>query len=164
MCDHQIHVAVLAFPFASHPLILLNLVKKLGISEPNMKFSFFNTEKSNQMLFSKVKIDGYDIKSFNVGDGIPNGYVFSGNPLEIIDFFVRATPGNFRIGLEECVEATGMKINCLLTDAFLWFSGDFADEMGIPWVSFWTSGPCSLSIHMYSDTILEALVSKGKNL
>lgn len=98
--------------------------------------------------------NGYDnVRSYNIDDGVPEGHVFSGNPVEVIELFIKATPLNFRKRLEEVVEETGLKVTCLLTDAFLGFSADMAEEMGIPWVAFWTAGPTALSLHMHSDLI-----------
>ncbi|KAL3535340.1 hypothetical protein ACH5RR_003801 [Cinchona calisaya] len=157
------HVAALAFPFASHPNVLLHLVQKLAAAAPNVTFSFFNTTISNQKLFSTIKLHGgyENIKSYDVHDGAPEGYVFSGNPLDPINYFIKATPDNFKKRLEEVVDETGLKISCLLTDAFLGFSAEIAKELGIPWVPFWTAGPHSLSAHLYTDAILKALASAG---
>ncbi|KAF7119658.1 hypothetical protein RHSIM_Rhsim13G0202800 [Rhododendron simsii] len=71
--------------------------------------------------------------------------VFSGNPWEAVELFLRAMPENFENGL---VTDTGAKITCLLTDTFFWFAANMAAEMGVPWVAFWTAAPCSLSAHM----------------
>lgn len=78
-----------------------------------------------------------------------------------IELFLKVTPGNFKKSMEEMVRETGLKINCLLTDAFLWFGGEIGEEMGIPWISFWTGAPHSLSAHMYTDAIVEASGSGG---
>lgn len=158
------HVGVLAFPFASHPSVLLHLVQRLASAAPNVTFSFLNTAISNQKLFSKEKLNGYDnIKSYDVHDGAPEGHVFSGHPLEPIDLFIKATPDNFKKRLDEVVDETGVKISCLLTDAFLGFSAEIAEDLGIPWLPFWTAGPRSFSAHLYTDKIIKALGSAGKN-
>ncbi|CAI9098570.1 OLC1v1035240C1 [Oldenlandia corymbosa var. corymbosa] len=157
------HVAVLAFPFASHPSVLLHLVEKLAPASPNVKFSFFSTNVSNQKLCSRFKLlQGHNnFKSYDVDDGTPEGCVFTGNPLEPIGFFLDATPDNFKKRIAEVEEETGLKISCLLVDAFLGFSADFAHELGIPWLAFWTAGPRSLSVHIYTDEINRALASAG---
>lgn len=152
------HVAVLAFPFGTHATPLLTLVRRLSASAPNLKFSFINTSKSNQKVFSKIKPNDYqNIKPFNVDDGVPEGHVFSGDPLEAVELFLRAMPENFKNGLEGAVAETGAKITCLLTDAFFWFGADMAAEMGVPWVAFWTAAPCSISVHMYTDVVRSTL-------
>ncbi|KAL2502172.1 UDP-glycosyltransferase 78D2 [Forsythia ovata] len=161
--EKKAHVAVFPFPFGSHPTALLHLVQRLAAAAPAVQFSYFNTTNSNQKVFSKMNLNGYDnIRSYNIDDGVPEGHVFSGNPVEAIELFIKATPLNFRKRLEELVEATGLKVTCLLTDAFLGFSADIAEEMGIPWVAFWTAGPTALSLHMYFDLIHRNLGLTGR--
>ncbi|XP_027174029.1 anthocyanidin 3-O-glucosyltransferase 2-like [Coffea eugenioides] len=157
------HVAALTFPFASHPSVLLHLVQRLAAAAPSVTFSFFNTTVSNQKLFSRIKLHGWDnVKAYDIYDGAPEGYIFSGNPLEPINNFINATPGIFKKRIAEVVDETGLKITCLLTDAFLGFSVDIAEELGVPWVPFWTAGPHSLSAHLSTDAILRTLASAGK--
>lgn len=155
------HVAVLAFPFGTHATPLLTLVRHISATAPNLKFSFLNTSKSNQKIFSKIKPDdNQNIKPHNVYDGIPKGHVFSGHPLEAVELFLRAMLESFKNGLEEAAADTGAKITCLLTDALFWFAGNMAADMGVPWVAFWTAAPCSVSVHMYTDVIRSTL--KGR--
>nr|WIF29798.1 UGT6 [Chrysanthemum indicum] len=148
------HVAVFAFPFASHPSLLLTLARKLASAAPNVVFSFFNTETSNKALFSDQLV--YEnILPYNVWDGIPKDYVFQGNPVEEINLFLAEAEEEFRRVLKVAEVDIGLKVSCLVVDAFLWFSGDVADEMNIPWVAFWTAGASSLSAHFYTDLIRE---------
>ncbi|PIN01048.1 UDP-glucuronosyl and UDP-glucosyl transferase [Handroanthus impetiginosus] len=156
------HVVAFAFPFGSHPTPLLHLVQRLAAAAPTVHFSYFNTKKSNHNVFSKANLHVYDnIKAYDVEDGLPEGHAFSGNPLEEIEFFIGATPENFRRRLDEIVEETGLKATCLLTDAFLSFSSEMAAEMGIPWVAVWTAGPTAVSIHSYTDLIHGRLGQTG---
>nr|BEP30491.1 flavonoid 3-O-glucosyltransferase-like protein [Dahlia pinnata] len=147
------HVAVFTFPFSSHPALLLTLTRRLATAAPTTIFSFFNTEKSNRALFSELKCN--NILRYDVSDGIPEDYVFMGKPQEDINLFLAVAEEEFRKGVCAAEIDTGLKINCLVVDAFLWFSSDMADEMNIPWVSFWTAGACSLSAHFYTDLIRE---------
>uniref|UniRef100_A0A5B7BAS6 Glycosyltransferase n=1 Tax=Davidia involucrata TaxID=16924 RepID=A0A5B7BAS6_DAVIN len=153
------HIGVLAFPFGTHAAPLLTLVRRLAAAAPDLRFSFFSTEKSNASIFWRRNGDRFfdNIKPYNVWDGLPEGYVFSGNVIELVEFWLKATPDNVKKGIAEAVAHTGVRISCLLTDAFLWFAGGLADEMGIPWVQFWTSGAFSLSVHMYTDVIRSTL-------
>ncbi|XP_073296934.1 anthocyanidin 3-O-glucosyltransferase UFGT-like [Primulina huaijiensis] len=156
------HVAAFAFPFGSHPTTLLHLVKQLAAASPQVQFSYFNTKSSNQKVSSKVDsthAHESNIKIYDVDDGVPQGHVFSGNPIELIEFFVKATPGNFRKRLEEVETEMGMKATCLLTDAFLWFSVEMAEEKGIPWLAYWAAGPSSISLHLYIDVLRAKLGS-----
>ncbi|KAM1172654.1 hypothetical protein ACFX2I_022727 [Malus domestica] len=156
------HVAVLVFPFASHPSPLLLFVRMISAVAPDVKFSFFSLAKSNSSLFTKCNIKGFDnIKPYDVWDGLPESYVFSGNPLEPIDFFLKAAPGSFKKGIAEAEAEIGHKVGCLISDAFLWFACDMAEEMQIPWVPLWTSGQRPLFIHVANDVIKEKLGASG---
>ncbi|KAJ4847913.1 hypothetical protein Tsubulata_011747 [Turnera subulata] len=148
------HVAILAFPFGCHPIALFNLVEKLASAAPETHFSFHNTAKSNHSLFSasKAKIPD-NIEAYDVADGVPTNYVFSGNPIEWVELFLTATPENFNRSLDLAVAKTGKKINCLITDVFLSFSGSIAYDLSVPWIPVWIPLPHSLSAHIYTDMI-----------
>ncbi|GJZ61191.1 kaempferol 3-O-beta-D-galactosyltransferase-like protein [Tanacetum coccineum] len=147
------HVAVFTFPFASHPSVLLTLALKLASAATNVVFSFFSTEKSNKALFSELTCE--NILPYNVSEGIPKDYVFQGKPQEEINLFLAVAKEEFRRVLKVAEEDIGLKVSCLVVDAFLWFSGDMADEMNIPWVALWPAGAASLSAHFYTDLIRE---------
>ncbi|XP_011069886.1 anthocyanidin 3-O-glucosyltransferase-like [Sesamum indicum] len=154
----HLHIGVLAFPFGTHAAPLLALVRRLSASAPNTRFSFFNSTVSNSTLFSERVSDSYDnIRKYDVWDGTPEG--FSGSHFEAAGLFLNASQGNFEKAIGEAEEETGMKICCLVTDAFLWFGGDLAAKRGIPWVPFWTAASCSLSGHVYTDEILKVVRS-----
>ncbi|KAL3623876.1 hypothetical protein CASFOL_032692 [Castilleja foliolosa] len=160
----KLHVVAFAFPFGSHPTPLLHLVQRLASAAPGANFSYFNTAESNRKVLANANLQSYgNIKAYDVVDGAPEGHVFSGNPLEMIELFVKATPDNFRRRLEEVVAETGSKATCIITDAFLWFSADIAAELGIPWVAFWTAAPASVSLHLYTDVIREKLGQNAQN-
>ncbi|XP_076901537.1 kaempferol 3-O-beta-D-galactosyltransferase-like [Bidens hawaiensis] len=145
------HVGVFTFPFASHPALLLTLTRRLAAAAPTVVFSFFNTQKSNKVLFSELSCN--NILRYDVSDGVPEGYVFVGKPQEDINLFLAVAEEEFRKGVRAAEADTGLKVSCLVVDAFFWFSGDMAEEMSIPWVAFWTAGACSLSAHFYTDHI-----------
>ncbi|KAB1224440.1 Anthocyanidin 3-O-glucosyltransferase 2 [Morella rubra] len=151
------HVAVLAFPLGCHPWPLLNLACKLACAAPNVRFSFFNTPKSNSKLFSTSQAEPpQNLKAYDVADGVPEGHVFTpGNPVEELELFLNAAPESFRNGMDMAVAETGREISCLLTDAFLVFASEMALDMHAKWVPFWVPAPHSLSAHMYSDLIYE---------
>lgn len=145
------HVAVFAFPFSSHPPLLLSLVRRLASASPTVVFSFFSSAKSNRSLFSDFTC--HNIRPYDVSDGIPEGYVFQGKPQEDINLFLAVAEEELRKGVKVAEADIGLRIGCLVVDAFFWFSGDMAEEMSIPWVAFWTAGACSLSAHFYTDLI-----------
>ncbi|KAJ6409915.1 hypothetical protein OIU84_009412 [Salix udensis] len=148
------HVAVLAFPFGSHPLSLLDLMLKLARVAQETRFSFLNTEKSNSSIFSAARASLPDnIKAYNVADGVPLNHVFSGDPIERVELFVKEAPGNFKTALDMAEAETGWKISCLITDAFLSFTGSIAENLSIPWIPVWNPVPYSLYAHIYTDMI-----------
>ncbi|KAJ6693320.1 hypothetical protein OIU85_004121 [Salix viminalis] len=87
------HVAVFAFPFGTHAAPLLAVVRRLAASSPSTHFSFFSTQQSNSSIFSVYKQNmdfmQSNIKAYDVSDGVPEGHVFSGNPLERIELFMK---------------------------------------------------------------------------
>ncbi|KAL4598203.1 hypothetical protein ACB092_11G043500 [Castanea dentata] len=155
--DHA-HVTVLAFPFGCHPWPLLNLTCKLAWATPHVRFSFFNTSKSNQRLFSTSQVNLPDnLKAYDVADGVrrvPNGHVFTpDNPIEELELFIKAAPESFGKAMDMAVAEFGRNISCLLNDAFLAFACEMAQNMHVKWVPFWVPAPYSLSAHIYTDII-----------
>ncbi|XWS58764.1 hypothetical protein CRYUN_Cryun08bG0062100 [Craigia yunnanensis] len=57
--------------------------------------------------------------------------------------------------MEVAVAETGRKLSCLVTDVFLLFGKDMAEENGVAWVPFFVSGSCPVSSHVYTDLIRE---------
>lgn len=157
--DHR-HVAVLPFPFSSHAGRLLSLVTRLATAAgPNITFSFYTTSKSLETLFASAKRVPGNIKPYVVSDGVPEGYVFSGKPLEDINLYLTSVAeGESLKGVLKAAEAeTGQRIGCVMSDAFLWFAGDLAEEMGVPWVPLMCGGANSVSAHFYTDLIRETV-------
>jgi anthocyanidin 3-O-glucosyltransferase len=160
------HVALLAFPFGSHPVVGLNLLRKLATAAPNIHFSFLNTAKSTHSLLSKSTANNdvpHNIKFYQVPDGVPENHVLTAkNPVEAVNLFLKATPDNLKNGLEMAAAETGKRITCLLSDAFLSASAAaIAEDMSVPWVPTWYSFSCCLSAHVYTDLIRQRCVSNG---
>ncbi|XP_030456447.2 LOW QUALITY PROTEIN: flavonoid 3-O-glucosyltransferase-like [Syzygium oleosum] len=165
------HVAVLAFPFATHAAPLLHLVRRIAAVSPATMFSFFSSEKSNLACFPGGKRSGGDgsacpnLVAYDVWDGAPDGYVPSGrNPVEPVEIFLRAAPDNIESVLHVAERERGCKATCLLTDAFYWFAADMARERSVPWVPVWTAGPCALLTHMETDAIRQMYATSGETL
>ncbi|XP_030535688.1 anthocyanidin 3-O-glucosyltransferase 7-like [Rhodamnia argentea] len=163
------HVAVFAFPFATHALALLRLVRRIAEASPATMFSFLSSEKSNLACFSGGRRDDGgtcpNLVAYDVWDGAPEGYVPSGrNPVEPVEIFLRAVPGNFESVLRAAERERGCNITCLLTDAFYWFGADMARERSVPWVPVWTAGPSALIAHMETDSIRQIFGTSGKML
>ena len=88
----------------------------------------------------------------------------SGNPAEAVGFFLEAAAGNFKQAAEAAVADSGRKMTCLVTDAFLWFGADMAEELGVPWVPFWTAGLAALSVHFHTHLIRQKIGLNGRQL
>ncbi|OMO88799.1 UDP-glucuronosyl/UDP-glucosyltransferase [Corchorus capsularis] len=146
------HIAVLAFPFGTHATPLLNITRRLSEAAPSLVFSFLSTEQSNAVTFPNgEKVD--KIQPFNVWDGLPEGFRFKGDPHEPVEYFLKAAPENFMKAMDVVVAETGKPIDCLLVDAFLWFSVDIAADLNVPWMALWTAGPRALYVHVDTSFI-----------
>uniref|UniRef100_A0A2N9GT94 Uncharacterized protein n=1 Tax=Fagus sylvatica TaxID=28930 RepID=A0A2N9GT94_FAGSY len=150
------HVAVLAFPFTCHPWPLFNLACKLACAAPHIRFSFFNTSKSNRRLFETSQLAELpdNLKAYNVADGVPEGHVFTpANLDEEFELFMKAAPESFGKAMDIAMDETGRNISCFLSDCFLVFSCQMAEKMHVKWVPFWVPAPCSLLAQIYWDLI-----------
>lgn len=157
------HVAVLAFPFATHAGLLHGLVQRLANTLPNVTFTFFNTSKSNSLIFSN-QTDPHctNLKPFDISDGVPEGYAIGeGGIEELIGLFFKSAKNNFQNAISAAEDETGKKITCVFADAFIWFSGEIAEELGVDWIPVWTSAAGSLSVHIYTDFIRENVGVQG---
>nr|GLL36476.1 anthocyanidin 3-O-glucosyltransferase [Ipomoea trifida] len=158
MGSSECHIAVLAFPFTTHAAPLLSLVEQLSAALPSARFSFFNNHDSNSTLFGGRSPAAGKVKAYDVWDG-----TVAGEALVTHEEFIMAMPGNYQTAIAEAEAEMGTKFGCFLTDSFLWFGGDLAAERGgVPWISFWTAGACSISAHLYTDFV-RSLVAATPN-
>ncbi|XP_061359992.1 kaempferol 3-O-beta-D-galactosyltransferase-like isoform X2 [Gastrolobium bilobum] len=148
------HVAIIAFPFGSHLMPLLNLVLKLARAAPNCSFSFIGTGKSNAILFPKPYIPN-NIKAYSVSDGIPDGHVLGSRPTEKLNLFLKTGPENLHKGIELAVAETKQRVTCIISDAFVTSSLVVAQTLNVPWVPVWLPMSCSLSLYFYIDLLRE---------
>ncbi|XAR66669.1 hypothetical protein NMG60_11012975 [Bertholletia excelsa] len=155
------HVAVLAFPFSSHAGILLRVLRRLAAAASDVAFSFYGTAKSNGALFSASAGSPPNIRPYDVPDGVPVGYVYSGIRHEDVNLFLEGAKEGFRRAMVAAEEEIGRRIGCVVADAFLWFSGELAEEWGVPWVPLRTGGPDSLAVHCHIDLIRDTVGIHG---
>ncbi|PRQ36589.1 putative flavonol 3-O-glucosyltransferase [Rosa chinensis] len=159
------NVAVLVFPFTSHPAALLRLLRSISTVCPDMQFTFFNISRSNSSLFSGSGNKGCaNIKPYNVWDGLPDGYIpLSGNPLrEHLELFIDNAPRIFERAIKEVEAETGHKFGCLISDALFWFAGDIAEKMHVAWVTSWIGEIRSLFVHIETDLIRDEVGAPGQ--
>ncbi|XP_039165271.1 anthocyanidin 3-O-glucosyltransferase 7-like [Eucalyptus grandis] len=154
------HVAVLAFPFGSHPWPLANLLLKLATAASDVRFSFLNTAKSNGVIFplpSRAELPS-NVRIYDVSDGLQDDCQgATKHPREHVDLFLKAAPESFGAAVDVAEQDVRKKVSCLLTDAFLIFAGEMAEKMQVPWVTLWVPAPYSLAAHVYTDVIRELL-------
>ncbi|CAM8901031.1 unnamed protein product [Rhodiola kirilowii] len=159
------HIAVLPFPFASHSLSIFTLARMISKSAPpDVNISYISTSRCIASVFKGSNIaDGIDnnIKPFTIRDGLPEGYKPSRNPTEPIALFLNVARDSFREGIQKAESERGVKISCLLSDAFVYFAADIAQDLKVPWVAFWGAAPIPIAIHYHTDDILEKLASRG---
>lgn len=154
------NIAVFAFPIGTHAAPLFSFIRQISTAAPDIKFFFFSTAESNAAIFSKEEtLD--KIIPCNVWNGCPEGYVFKGNPVELAGYFVKSLPGNFKEAMNKFVAETGTRFDSFITDAFYWFGSEFAEELSVPWLPLWTSGPRPLLVHMETDQIRQHLGVAG---
>ncbi|CAK7344580.1 unnamed protein product [Dovyalis caffra] len=77
--------------------------------------------------------------------------------IRAIDDIFQASPGNFKQAMEVAVKETGKDFTCIMSDAFLWFAADMAQELHVPWVPLWTSGPRSLLLVLEIDLVRQKI-------
>ncbi|CAN6450206.1 unnamed protein product [Victoria cruziana] len=145
------HVALVAFPFTSHANSLLMLGRNLASLAEDVRYSFFTTAASMVSMSAQISAckDTANLTFHAVPDGLPEGFAFSPQrPEEPVELFMRSASDGLRKAL-----AAVPPVSCVLSDSFLSFTQDLADELGVPRISFWPSGASSLSIHLYTHLI-----------
>nr|BAD52005.1 UDP-glucose:flavonol 3-O-glucosyltransferase [Dianthus caryophyllus]BAF75881.1 glucosyltransferase [Dianthus caryophyllus] len=156
------HIAVCAFPFGTHAAPLLLLARRLSTATPDTRYTFFNVERSNTALFKAIDVSvGSNIVPYNITLSNEAPAAGPGNPMKAIEEFLEHSPGGFRRAMEEVEAHVGVKISIIISDAFLWYCSDIAEEKGLDWIALWTAGTASLSAHLYTDAI-RALASDNQ--
>ncbi|EEF43565.1 UDP-glucosyltransferase, putative [Ricinus communis] len=151
----QQHVAVLAFPFTSHPIALFNFVSSLATAAPKIQFSLFSSAKSNNSILSTAQNPRRipaNIRTYNVDDGcVSDGDI---GLVKEINCFLNEFPGNSTASMDAVQMETGKRITCFITDAF--FSSAVcktAKDMNVPWILFWVPAPHVLPAYLEVDLI-----------
>ncbi|XP_049415043.1 kaempferol 3-O-beta-D-galactosyltransferase-like [Solanum stenotomum] len=157
------HVAVIAFPFATHAGLLYGLVQRLANTLPNVTFTFFSTKISNSSIFNSQNYNyrNTNLKPCDVSDGVPEGHVLGGGLEEIIGLFFKSAKKNIHNAIISAENDSGKKITCVIADAFMWFSSDMAEEFNVSWIPVWTSAAGSLSVHVDTDVIRQNVGIQG---
>lgn len=80
-----------------------------------------------------------------------------GEPAEPVELFLKEAAGNFRKAI--AAETAAVEVGGVVSDAFLWFAGEMAAEMNVPWVPVWVPGLRSLVVHLHTDLFRQNLDS-----
>ncbi|KAF8024570.1 hypothetical protein BT93_F1673 [Corymbia citriodora subsp. variegata] len=151
------HVAVLAFPFTCHPLPLAKLLRKLAETVTNVHFSFLNTAMSNRDLFpTLLRADlPPNIMVYDIDIGLPASHhgATIEELIEQMNMFQKQSPKSFLAAIDAAERDARKKVSCLLTDALLLHAGEIAEQMHVPWVTFWVPSPCFLSAYIHAEVL-----------
>ncbi|KAL0903478.1 hypothetical protein M5K25_027863 [Dendrobium thyrsiflorum] len=143
------HVALFAFPFASHVASIYSLARALAIAAPSAIFSFVSTAKT---LESLPRTAG-NLRLLPYEEEIPDGGSSAGFE-EVIDRFLEAAPGKIRAAANAAVaDVGGIPVSCVVSDAFMWMADFVAEEMEVPWVALFTASPFELLAHAHTDDL-----------
>ncbi|CAD6217248.1 unnamed protein product [Miscanthus lutarioriparius] len=151
------HVAVVAFPFASHAPKLLMVARALATAAPTATFSFISTADSLARLGIAAVPGNLRFVEVPAAGGDDQGTM----PWRRMELFVEAAEaGGLRQALEMArAAAGGAMVSCVVGDAFM----SMAAEAGVPWVAVWTGGPCALLAHLIGDAIREDIGDQAAN-
>ncbi|KAL8161435.1 hypothetical protein V2J09_012924 [Rumex salicifolius] len=156
------HVAVCPFPFSSHPATLLLLSRTIAASAPGVHVTFFTTEASAAAL-SACEDTGVWIR--RIDDGLKGESAVATHPLEGIRRFMEAAGESLRRSMAAAEEEVGVKISCVVADAFLsCVCQDIAEEKAVKWVALWTSASAALTAHMYTDELRSRIQAQDESL
>ncbi|GAB4838923.1 hypothetical protein Ancab_028455 [Ancistrocladus abbreviatus] len=158
------HVAVCAFPYGTHAAPLLRLIQRIAATAPDIRFTFFSTQTSNDHLFSAANGGAApfpNIAPHTVHDGIPEGHVLSDPFEEPIALFLSSAEENVRKSMAEAEEEVGVEISCLVTDTFLWFCQKIAEEKGAAWVPLWAAGDAVLAAYFHAEMFRSIIGVEG---
>ncbi|KAJ4734113.1 Glycosyltransferase [Rhynchospora pubera] len=147
----QSHVAMVPFPFGSHPRPLLSLTTALASLAPSSHFSFLCTDQFLASLPSPLLAN---ISFVPISDGLTDLTVPT-DIVAMIGLFVKSFEKILIEGLKAAELAAGCKVSCVMTDAFLSMASNVTGEMGVKWVPVWPGGPQALLAHLHTDLIRE---------
>ncbi|KAF3339260.1 anthocyanidin 3-O-glucosyltransferase 7-like protein [Carex littledalei] len=158
----QSHVAIVAFPFSSHAGSLFSLARAMAALSPSSHFSFLSTKRSLSSFNSQQLLQ--NISLVPISDGITTPQ--ARHHIEAIELFLKSFKESLREGLKAAELAQDCKVRCIVSDAFVWLTGDVADEMAVNWVPVRTGSPLDLYARLNADLIKEivAVRSYGDNL
>lgn len=156
------HVAVVAFPFSSHAAVLLAFARALAAAAApaGATISFLSTASSIAQLRRAAAGAGGmpgNLRFVEVPDGAPPPAAERAAvpvPRQMELFMAAAEAGGVEAGLEAArAAAGGVRVSCVVGDAFVWPAAEAAAAAGAPWVPVWTAASCALLAHLRTDAL-----------
>ncbi|KAF7052545.1 hypothetical protein CFC21_060629 [Triticum aestivum] len=164
------HVVVITFPFASHAVKLFRLARALAAAAPAATFSFLSTAGSIAQLQEKNQdaLEG-NLRFVEVPDGLMSPSSGGAAPVPPPNhmarlglFIAAAEAGGVKVALETArIAAGGVRVTCVVGDAFVWMAAEAAAGVGAPWVPVWTGGPSALLAHLQGDALRDDIGDKA---
>ncbi|KAL6861173.1 hypothetical protein ACP4OV_016873 [Aristida adscensionis] len=160
------HVAVITFPFSSHPAVLLSFARALAAAAPaSATLSFLSTAASVAQLrkAAGAGLPG-NLRFVEIPDGAPAGGGSDDVPVprRMEMFMAAAEAGGVAEGLEAArAAAGGAPVTCVVADAFVWMAAEAAAAAGEPWVPVWTAASCALVAHLRTDALREDIADQA---
>jgi len=157
-----LHVVAFAYPLQGHIIPMFNFAKKLAAK--GVIVTFVNTESCHaniikshngeDPLISHARSSGLDIRSAQVGDGLPVEFDRSLNH----DEFMESLRTNMILHVEEFIAHLSTKeppVSCFIADTFFVWPDRVAKKFEIPHVSFWTEAAVVFSIYYHWDLLVK---------
>ncbi|CAN6270395.1 unnamed protein product [Urochloa humidicola] len=145
------HVAVVAFPFSSHPPKLLAVARALATAAPSATISFLSTATSLDSLRGAATPIPTNLRFIEVPTGVTaNGETPS--PWRRMELFLETSEaGGLKRSLDDASRAAANPVSCVVGDAFM----PMAADAGVPYVAVWTGSPCALLAHLSGAELLK---------
>lgn len=157
-----LHVVAFAYPLQGHIIPMFNFAKKLAAK--GVIVTFVNTESCHaniikshngeDPLISHARSSGLDIRSAQVGDGLPVEFDRSLNH----DEFMESLRINMILHVEEFIADLSTKeppVSCFIADTFFVWPDRISKKFGIPHASFWTEAAVVFSIYYHWDLLVK---------
>ncbi|GAB2245984.1 hypothetical protein Droror1_Dr00001477 [Drosera rotundifolia] len=148
------HVVAIPFPFGTHATPLLALTARLAAASPSTRFTFLiNTPHPNSTTLPH-NIIPHEIHVRYNGDR-------GGGVEGMIGVFMREAETSMGKWVNEVEQESGVRVEGLICDAFMWFCGRVGEELGVWWIGVWTSGVGSLCAHLETDLFRDRIIGVG---
>ncbi|KAK8953435.1 Anthocyanidin 3-O-glucosyltransferase 2 [Platanthera guangdongensis] len=145
------HIALLAFPFGTLVAQLHMLARALASAVPEAIFSFVSNAEN---LVPLPHSSGGNLRLVPFQGGIENG----GCSTTLFDRIMAVAPEKIRAMLDLAeVNAGGVPVSCVMTDAFAWITESVSKENGLPWVALHSGFSLAMLAHIHAGDLRSRL-------